>query len=151
MTKKLFFASEIEDQRVYQNEHWSVIFPRKPLSPFHLMFVSNNENKKLFTDLDDEQLVSLKDCINYITSKIAAKYGNDFDGYNLFSNNGSLRIGQHMDHFHEHIFIRLVSEKESPYVTMARRETWFTQETEEWREQRQKLENIFKTTSNINE
>lgn len=151
MNKKLFTASEIENQKVHVNNYWFVLFPRKPLSPFHLMFVTKDKNTKLFGELDDEQLISLKNCIKYTTSKVAEEYGNDFDGYNLFSNNGSARIGQHMDHFHEHIFIRLNSEKESPYVTMARRETWFTQETKEWREQRQKLENIFKTTSSIKE
>jgi len=151
MTKKLFAVDEIVNQQVYRNDYWFVVFPRNPLSPFHLIFVTKDNNKKLFGELDDEQLISLKNCIKYTTSKVAEEYGSDFDGYNLFSNNGSARIGQHMDHFHEHIFIRLISEKESPYVTMARRETWFTQETEEWREQRRKLENIFKTTLSIKE
>lgn len=144
ITKKLFIEEEIKSQIVFINELWSVLLPKKPICPFHLMLVSNQQNDKTFTDLNDQSLVNLRDCIRHLVGCMTKKYGDIFDGYNLFSNNGSDRVGQHMNQFHQHIFLRLKSEPESPYKIMGRGESWEAMGSKEWDNQHQELIDLFK-------
>ncbi len=139
---KIFTVDEINHQKVFKSEHWNVILPSRPIVSNHLLFVIKDTNKQLFTDLTEGELVDLAACIALVIEKVKAKYGNDFDGFNLFSNNGSVRIGQHVQHFHQHIFLRFVSEEESPYSVMAKQQNWHTLDTPEWVDQRDSLRDL---------
>lgn len=144
MTGKLFTDEDVKNQCVFSDKLWSVLLPRKPIFSFHLILISDRQNNKTFTDLDDQSLVNLRDCVQHLVDCMTKKYGDIFDGYNLFSNNGSGRVGQHMNQFHQHIFLRLKSESESPYKIMGRSESWETMGSKEWDNQRQELIDLFK-------
>jgi diadenosine tetraphosphate (Ap4A) HIT family hydrolase len=70
---------------------------------------------------------------------MAHAYRNTYDGYNLFSNNGSARIGQQAGRFHQHVFLRFTDEDESPYTVMARGGRWAADATDAWTAQRDLL------------
>lgn len=142
MSNNKFTSIDIETQKVYENEHWNVVLPRGPFSPFHLMVVIKDQSIITFDELHNEQLILLGDCIRHITSRFRDTYS-DFLGYNLSSNNGSEKVGQHMKQFHQHIFLRLESEPDSPYVAMANNRKWSTMDTQEWQDQRALLADLY--------
>lgn len=143
MSNSKFTSKDIEAQKVYENESWNLLLPRGPFSPFHLMFVVKDASVVTFDELNDTQVIQLREGIDHVIGRMRQRYAQEFQGYNLFSNNGEEKIGQHMKHFHQHIFLRLALESESPYVAMANNRKWALVDTPEWQVQRQLLIDLF--------
>lgn len=70
-----------------------------------------------FDQLEDAELQGLRSMVRHITQKLSAEEG--FKGYNIFSNNGDRSIGQNVNHFHMHIFMRHRDEGTSPYKILS--------------------------------
>lgn len=103
------------------------------------MFVIKNESTVLFTDINAKELSELQDVIKHVVDRTKDFYADQFDGYNLFSNNGTARIGQTYQQFHMHIFLRLKNEEESPFTVMNERRNWAAQPSEQWQNNRDEL------------
>jgi diadenosine tetraphosphate (Ap4A) HIT family hydrolase len=142
MQQKSMTDEEISNQVVYSTAKWSVLLPRKPISPYHFMILANRHEALRFTDLQDEELFEMKSIIKVLIESIEGE-SILLNGYNLFSNNGTYEIGQHLSRFHQHIFLRTENETESPYSTMANNRYWSEMGSEEWIDRLSKLRSLF--------
>ncbi len=105
------------------------------------MILANRNEALEFTTLNDEELSELKSIIKLLTESIEHD-GVSLNGYNLFSNNGTYEIGQHISRFHQHIFLRIKNEIESPYDLMANNRRWSVIGSKEWDDRLNELRSI---------
>ena len=132
--KRKLTQQEIDAQTIHARGNWNVLFPERPVGPYHFMLVINRPEAEFFTSLEDEELSDMKRIIAELVAKLGSASEDELAGYNLFSNNGEASIGQHIDRFHQHIFIRFANEPESPYTVMGEGRRWNDSTTEEWLE-----------------
>lgn len=142
MQQRTITTEEIENQSIYHSTYWMVLLPEHPVSPYHFLIIPNRDDANHFTDILDDELIDLRLLVGFLTNTIENS-GALLTGYNLFSNNGTYEIGQHLSRFHQHIFVRIQDEIESPYVVMADGRRWVEAESKEWAEQRSRLRSLF--------
>jgi diadenosine tetraphosphate (Ap4A) HIT family hydrolase len=137
-----FTAEELVEQRLFINDTWQIIFPRKPIFQFHVMIVPVRKPIRDFDDLTDEEIITLKHLVGTIT-KAPAIIAGGLEGYNMFFNAGTLQTGKHIFTFHEHLFLRFKGEETSPYDLMASGSRWHAIGSTEWEEQKSALSAMF--------
>ncbi len=141
MQQRKITDDEVKSQSVYSTASWSVLLPKRPINSYHFMILANRNEALEFTTLNDEELSELKSIIKLLTESIEHD-GVSLNGYNLFSNNGTYEIGQHISRFHQHIFLRIKNEIESPYDLMANNRRWSVIGSKEWDDRLNELRSI---------
>ena len=104
------FSSIPSEQKLFQGNHFFLIFDRYPVSKGHILIISNEEKLDFFSLNSDEQ--------NELTSLIQkAKEIIEFDfspdGYNIGMNCGEA-AGQTVMHFHCHVIPRYKGDMQNP-------------------------------------
>ncbi len=142
MQQRNISDEEINNQMVYSTANWSVLLPKKPISAYHFMILANRHEAIQFISIDDKELSELKLVVKLLIDSFEREEGL-LNGYNLFSNNGTYEIGQHLNRFHQHIFVRTKNETESPYDIMANNRHWFEMGSSQWNDRLNELRSIF--------
>lgn len=102
---------EISQERIiYKGNYFFIIKDAYPVTPGHLLIISN-ELKQDYFDLSLEERVDLLDAIT-IAKKIIEKEFKP-DGYNIGMNCGAA-AGQTVFHFHCHVIPRFIGDMENP-------------------------------------
>lgn len=130
-----FTAADFDAQSVWANIEWQTLFPIDPVFPHHLMLVCQRRRAVKYSDLTDGEAISLRDAVAHLDTRYRRHFSAAYIGYNLFSNNGDPRIGQHMQHFHQHVFLRTTDEPASPYELMGRGRAWAQMGSRTWQAQ----------------
>lgn len=99
-----------EDRVIYKDEYFFIIKDAFPVSPGHLLVISNELRKDFFslTRIEKERLIILIDIAKGI---IESEYSPD--GYNIGMNCGE-SAGQTVFHFHCHVIPRYIGDMENP-------------------------------------
>ena len=101
----------IEPHRIlYKNEFFFIIKDGFPVSPGHLLIISNEVRKDYF-ELNKEERKSLNESIAIAKGLIESEYKPD--GYNIGMNCGEA-AGQTVFHFHCHLIPRYKGDMENP-------------------------------------
>lgn len=108
---------DFKPQIIYEDELVCILYPRKPVFSYHFMVVPK-QHIATFNQLDKKNLFKVHNAITLLHTKFKSGYQESYEGYNIFSNNGSAHVGQKVPHFHMHVFIRLKDEAASPYKIM---------------------------------
>jgi diadenosine tetraphosphate (Ap4A) HIT family hydrolase len=95
---------------LYRNEHFFIIEDGFPVSPGHLLIISNVVKQDYFS-LTAEEKHALIDMIEIAKSLILGKY--EPDGFNIGMNCGEA-AGQTVFHFHCHLIPRYIGDMENP-------------------------------------
>lgn len=122
---------DFKPQIIYEDELACVLYPRKPVFSHHFMAIPKNHSSR-FDQLDEKNLLQIHSAITLLHTKFKAAYQESYKGYNIFSNNGSVHVGQKVPHFHMHVFIRLSDETVSPYAVLNNPEIGVTLTSEEY-------------------
>lgn len=102
---------EIPKERIiYQNEHFFLIYDMYPVSPGHILIISNNLRADYF-DLSKEERKNLDEVI--IEAKRLIEKQFKPDGYNIGINCGET-AGQTVFHFHCHLIPRYKGDMTDP-------------------------------------
>ena len=103
--------SEIQEERkIYKNEHFFIIKDSFPVSPGHLLIISNQVKTDYFS-LSEEEKIQLNKTIEIAKEIIEKEY--EPDGYNIGMNCGEA-AGQTIPHFHCHLIPRYKGDMEDP-------------------------------------
>jgi diadenosine tetraphosphate (Ap4A) HIT family hydrolase len=103
--------SDLEKERIlFQDEHFLIIRDGYPVSPGHLLVISNRVVESYF-DLTDEERAALGPMILKAKGIIEAEHKPS--GYNIGMNCG-LAAGQTVMHFHCHLIPRYDGDVENP-------------------------------------
>jgi len=107
---------DFKSQVVFSTEDTFVIYPRKPVFKYHFILFPKLHSSVIHEASEK----SVKDIFKTINKFVSAfgKNNDKFEGYNIFSNNGSKFVGQTVYHSHMRIFLRFSDEKNSPYAFM---------------------------------
>ena len=99
-----------EDRVIYKDEYFFIIKDAFPVSPGHLLVISNELRKDFFslTRIEKERLIILIDIAKGI---IESEYSPD--GFNVGMNCGE-SAGQTVFHFHCHVIPRYIGDMENP-------------------------------------
>jgi len=101
----------IEQNRIlYNNEFFFIIKDGFPVSPGHLLIISNEVRKDYF-ELTNEERKSLNEVIELAKGLIESEFKPD--GYNIGMNCGEA-AGQTVFHFHCHLIPRYKGDMENP-------------------------------------
>jgi len=103
--------SVLKRQGIYKGDRVLVIYPRSPIIREHFMIIPTR-HVEILEELNEEELLESTKVVNKIFLVFKKKEG--ASGFNLFTNIGK-KAGQHVSHFHWHLFIRFDNEKMSPY------------------------------------
>ncbi len=98
------------DRKIYQGEYFFIIKDEFPVSPGHLLIVSN-ELKKDYFSLSVDEKCHLNKTIEIAKEIIEKEY--QPDGYNIGMNCGE-NAGQTIFHFHCHLIPRFKGDMEDP-------------------------------------
>lgn len=109
---------DFEKQIVYTSSSFFVLLPRKPKSAGHLMLVPKKHTDTM-GGMASEDAQDFVEVIRHISEKAAMREGDKYLGYNTLSNNGGISVGQHVPHFHMHMFLRYRNEDYSPLEVLA--------------------------------
>ena len=104
------FTSIEQDRILYKNEFFFIIKDGFPVSPCHLLIISNEVRKDYF-ELTKEECESLSEVIELAKDLIESDFKPD--GYNIGMNCGEA-AGQTVFHFHCHIIPRYKGDMENP-------------------------------------
>ena len=99
-----------EERKIYKNEYFFIIKDAFPVSPGHLLIISNQLKKDYFSLSEDEKLHLLK-AIETAKSIVESEFNPD--GYNIGMNCGET-AGQTVFHFHCHLIPRYKGDMEDP-------------------------------------
>ncbi len=99
-----------KDRIIYQDEYFFIIKDNFPVSPGHLLIISNKV-KKDYWNLDRMEIYKLLPVIDKAKEIIEKEYKPD--GYNIGMNCGKA-AGQTIFHFHCHIIPRYNGDMENP-------------------------------------
>jgi len=103
--------SEIDPERIiYKNHFFFIIKDAFPVSPGHLLIISNQVRKDYF-ELTDDEKVHLTEVIQTAKEILEAEYHPD--GYNIGMNCGEAS-GQTVFHFHCHVIPRYFGDMDNP-------------------------------------
>jgi diadenosine tetraphosphate (Ap4A) HIT family hydrolase len=98
------------DKIIYKDEYFFIIKDGFPVSPGHLLIISNVVCRDYF-ELNDAQKLSLTKAIDNAKALIEMEYKPD--GYNIGMNCGEY-AGQTVFHFHCHVIPRYKGDMENP-------------------------------------
>ncbi len=104
------FTNISQENILYQNNYFFIINDGYPISPGHLLIISNKLKQDYF-ELSNEEKSDLVQTID-IAKKIIEKNFNP-DGYNIGMNCGE-SAGQTIFHFHCHVIPRYKGDMENP-------------------------------------
>ena len=104
------FKNISEDKILYRGTHFFIIKDSYPVSPGHLLVISNNQRKDFF-DLNRQELDELNDMIHKCKEIIES--GHKPDGYNIGMNCGEA-AGQTVFQFHCHVIPRYFGDMKNP-------------------------------------
>ena len=104
------FQSLPPDRILYKNDHFFIVEDAFPVSPGHMLVISN-EPRKDFFDLTQEEKKALSDTIEIARQMIEKKH--QPDGYNIGMNCGEA-AGQTVMHFHCHVIPRFTGDMKNP-------------------------------------
>lgn len=104
------FLEISQDRIIYQNEHFFIIKDAFPVSPGHMLIISNQVKGDYF-ELSKIERDNLSEMILKAKELIEAEYKPD--GYNIGMNCGET-AGQTVFHFHCHIIPRYKGDMETP-------------------------------------
>lgn len=99
-----------DNDKVFQNEHFFMIYDRYPVSPGHLLIITNQLRKDFF-DLNKEERLGLVEMIS--KAKTIIEESNEPNGYNIGMNCGEA-AGQTVFHFHCHVIPRYSGDMNDP-------------------------------------
>ena len=99
-----------EDKKIYKSNNFFIIKDQYPVSPGHLLIISNEEKINYF-ELSTIEKTELTELID-IAKDLIEKELNP-DGYNIGMNCGE-HAGQTIMHFHCHIIPRYKNDMENP-------------------------------------
>ena len=103
--------SEIEDsKKLFISDYFFIIKDQFPVSPGHLLIISNQVKENYF-DLNSDEQKDLLELINVAKELVEKKY--QPDGYNIAMNCGE-DAGQTVMHFHCHVIPRYKNDVEDP-------------------------------------
>jgi diadenosine tetraphosphate (Ap4A) HIT family hydrolase len=104
------FTKIEQDRILFKNEHYFIIKDGFPVSPGHILIISNKVRKDFF-ELNKEECDNLYEVIEIAKGIIE----NEFkpDGYNIGMNCGEA-AGQTVFHFHCHLIPRYNGDMENP-------------------------------------
>lgn len=88
-----------------------MIFDRYPVSPGHILIISNNSSKINFFDLSKEEKSELLNLFEIGKDIISEKFKPD--GFNIGMNCGE-SAGQTVMHFHCHLIPRYIGDMKNP-------------------------------------
>lgn len=104
------FSEIPADRIIYQSEHFLIIKDAFPVSPGHLLIISNVVRADYF-ELSEIEKQDLNSCIQIAKGIIEKEHKPD--GYNIGMNCG-LAAGQTVFHFHCHLIPRYTGDMENP-------------------------------------
>lgn len=104
------FLEISDDDKIYNGENFFLIRDRFPVSPGHVLIISNNIKKDFF-ELNDEERSELTFMIQVAKNLIEKDYKPD--GYNIGMNCGE-SAGQTVFHFHCHVIPRYKGDMADP-------------------------------------
>ncbi|MFD1315255.1 HIT family protein [Namhaeicola litoreus] len=104
------FSNISADKVIYQGHNFFLIFDAYPVSPGHILIISNEEKPDYF-DLNKEEKEELNSLILMAKDIIEKDYKPD--GYNIGMNCG-IAAGQTVIHFHCHVIPRYHGDMENP-------------------------------------
>lgn len=104
------FEQITEDEKIYFGKYFFLIFDRFPVSPGHLLIISNSVKADYFS-LNEAERSELNEMILIARSILDATYSPD--GYNIGMNCGEA-AGQTVMHFHCHVIPRYNGDMENP-------------------------------------
>ena len=104
------FLEISDDDKIYNGENFFLIRDRFPVSPGHVLIISNNIKKDFF-ELNDEERSELTLMIQVGKNLIEKDYKPD--GYNIGMNCGE-SAGQTVFHFHCHVIPRYKGDMADP-------------------------------------
>ena len=104
------FKNLPEDKKIHVGKHFFIIEDNYPVSPGHLLIISNKEKTDYFelSEVEQKELTHLI-CV----SKIIIEQKYKPDGYNIGMNCGE-SAGQTIFHFHCHIIPRYLGDMYNP-------------------------------------
>jgi diadenosine tetraphosphate (Ap4A) HIT family hydrolase len=103
--------SNIEPNRIlFKGKHFFLIKDGFPVSPGHILIISNKEKIDYF-ELDSYERIELTELILKVKEIIEEEYNPD--GYNIGMNCGEV-AGQSVMHFHCHIIPRYLGDMKNP-------------------------------------
>jgi len=104
------FKNLTEDKKIHVGKHFFIIEDNYPVSPGHLLIISNKEKTDYFelSEVEQKELTHLI-CV----SKIIIEQKYKPDGYNIGMNCGE-SAGQTVFHFHCHIIPRYLGDMDNP-------------------------------------
>ena len=104
------FSNISEEKKIYSGEYFFMIYDGYPVSPGHILIISNKEKLDYFS-LNTDEKKELNALIE-IAKEIIEKDKNP-DGYNIGMNCG-VAAGQTVMHFHCHVIPRYLGDMENP-------------------------------------
>ena len=104
------FKQISDDKVLLKTDHFFVIADGFPVSPGHMLIISN-EIRKDFWSLTPEEKIALTSVIEEVKALISKKH--QPDGYNIGMNCGEA-AGQTVFHFHCHVIPRYKGDMENP-------------------------------------
>jgi diadenosine tetraphosphate (Ap4A) HIT family hydrolase len=103
--------TSIEASRVlFKNDHFFVVRDAFPVSPGHLLIISNEVRRDYF-ELTNEEQINLGEVVQISKGIVEAEFSPD--GYNIGMNCGEA-AGQTVYHFHCHLIPRYTGDMENP-------------------------------------
>ena len=104
------FSKIAKDKKIYSGEFFFMIYDGYPVSPGHILIISNEEKLDFFSLKKEEQneLTSLIEVAKDIIEKDRKP-----DGYNIGMNCGEV-AGQTVMHFHCHVIPRYSGDMDNP-------------------------------------
>ena len=99
-----------EKDKIYQSKNFFIIYDRYPVSPGHILIISN-KLKRDFFDLSEEEKSELPNLIDKARELILQN--NSPKGFNIGMNCGDT-AGQTVLHFHCHVIPRYKGDMDDP-------------------------------------
>lgn len=99
-----------KEDKIYSGEYFFIIFDRYPVSPGHILIISNDSSKINFFDLSNEEKLELLNLLEIGKDIISEKFKPD--GFNIGMNCGEA-AGQTVMHFHCHLIPRYKGDMEN--------------------------------------
>lgn len=129
----------INKQVVYIGNSILVILPRSPASDMHLMILTKRHTEN-FTGLQSEELIEIHELIKKITDPSCVPQ--EYTQHNIIMNSGE-SAGQHINHFHLHLFFRYAKEGYSALDVLSKKIKKKDYSKEEWQSLLTKQKNLF--------
>ena len=104
------FLEISEDKILHKDQHFFIIEDAYPVSPGHLLIISNLERRDYF-ELSDDERNALQNTILKAKEIVESKH--QPDGYNIGMNSGRA-AGQTVFHFHCHVIPRYEGDMDDP-------------------------------------